>query len=43
MGSKVMKMVTMLTATMSHLALQITMDGRECLWEIGCADNSWLT
>ena len=43
MGSKVMKMVTMMTATMSHLALQIAMDGRECLWEIACADNSWLT
>ena len=38
-----LKMVTMLTATMSHLALQVTMDGRECLWEIACADNSWLT
>ena len=33
----------MMTATMSHLALQIAMDGRECLWEIACADNSWLT
>ena len=43
MGSKVMKMVTMMTVTMSHLALQIAMDGRECLWEIACADNSWLT
>ena len=43
MGSKVMKMVTMMTATMSHLALKIAMDGRECLWEIACADNSWLT
>ena len=43
MGSKVMKMVTMMTATTSHLALQIAMDGRECLWEIACADNSWLT
>ena len=43
MGSKVMKMVTRMTATMSHLALQIAMDGRECLWEIACADNSWLT
>ncbi|CAL1167297.1 unnamed protein product [Cladocopium goreaui] len=40
---QVMKMVTMMTATMSHLALQIAMDGRECLWEIACADNSWLT
>ena len=45
MGSKVMKMVTMMTATatISHLALQIAMGGQECRWEIACADNSWLT
>ena len=40
---KVMQMVATLSMSMMAVALEINMDGKFGLWEIACADNSWLT
>ena len=36
-------MVALMTSALLSTALEINLDGRDALWEVACADNSWLT
>ena len=42
-AGKVMQFAALMTSALMSVALDISLEGREGLWEIACSENSWLT
>jgi hypothetical protein len=40
---KMMQMVAVMTSTLTSVALDASLEGRDGLWEVACSENSWLT
>ena len=38
-----MQMVALMTSDVLAVALDISLDGRDALWEVACSENSWLS
>ena len=43
MAARVMQMVALMTSSILSVALDISLDGRDALWEVACSENSWLS
>ena len=42
-GDKVMKMADQMMTSYQDLIMAMSLEGRDGLWEVACADNSWLS
>ena len=38
-----MQMVAVMTSTLTSVAMDASLEGRDGLWEVACSENSWLT